>query len=128
MKLEEIIELIETKSTKILQAEYKDDKAYLTVDEVAFSFIDGLYYTLLLNCGTSNRSVDFVVDSIVGLPTSFLDFNEQDVSTFTVVVVNIALKMLEIDDDLRICEDFQLYYFNDDMELHYEYEADIDLG
>jgi hypothetical protein len=109
MKLEEIIELIETKSTKILQAEYNDDKAYLTVDEVAFSFIDGLYYTLLLNCGTSNRSVDFVVDSIVGLPTSFLDFNEQDVSTFTVVVVNIALKMLDYSNDEAIEEETNNY-------------------
>lgn len=100
MKLEEIIELIESEGTKILQAEYNDDKAYLIVDEVTFSFIDGMYYTILFNCGHSNKNITFVVDSVAGLPTSFLNFNKQDTVTFTVVTANIALKMLDYSDEI----------------------------
>lgn len=35
---------------------------------------------------------------------------------------------IKIDDDTRECAEEQLYYFNDDRDLHYEYETDIDLG
>lgn len=35
---------------------------------------------------------------------------------------------IDIDDDTRLCVDDQLYYFNDCMDFHFEYEVDIDLG
>jgi len=35
---------------------------------------------------------------------------------------------IEIDDDTELYVDFQLYYFNDCINVHYEYETDIDLG
>ncbi len=35
---------------------------------------------------------------------------------------------IEIDDETRLCVDNQLYYFNDCIDVHYEYETDIDLG
>lgn len=99
MRFEEIIARIETEGTKILQAEYNDDKAYLRVDEVTLSSIDDIYYTILFTCGHSNKDISFAVDSVAGLPPSFLDFNEQEVFTFTVVVVNIALKMLDYSNE-----------------------------
>ena len=37
-------------------------------------------------------------------------------------------KGIEIDDDIELYVDDQLYYFNDSREVHYEYETDIDLG
>lgn len=35
---------------------------------------------------------------------------------------------IDDDDDTRLYEDKQLYYFNDCMDFHYEYEMDIDFG
>jgi len=35
---------------------------------------------------------------------------------------------IEIDDETRLCVPVQLYYFNDCIDVHYEYETDIDLG
>ena len=60
----------------------------------------------------------------------YLDEDPDELSLAQIIVTAAycTFYSYEIDDDLRICEDFQLYYFNDDMELHYEYEADIDLG
>lgn len=60
----------------------------------------------------------------------FLDEDEGDLSLpyAMVCAAYCAQQGIAIDDDTRICEDVQLYYFNDSCEFHYEYETDIDLG
>ena len=60
----------------------------------------------------------------------FLNDDEEDLSLAdTMVCAAFCAKQgIAIDDDTRICEDVQLYYFNDCREFHYEYETDIDLG
>jgi hypothetical protein len=60
----------------------------------------------------------------------FLDEDEEDLSLpyAMVCAAYCAQQGIAIDDDTRICEDVQLYYFNDSCEFHYEYETDIDLG
>lgn len=60
----------------------------------------------------------------------FLDEDEEDLGLpyAMVCAAYCAQQGIAIDDDTRICEDVQLYYFNDSCEFHYEYETDIDLG
>jgi hypothetical protein len=60
----------------------------------------------------------------------FLDEDEEDLNLpyAMVCAAYCAQQGIAIDDDTRICEDVQLYYFNDSCEFHYEYETDIDLG
>ena len=53
---------------------------------------------------------------------------EDDVYYDAYLATLCAQQGIAIDDDTRICEDVQLYYFNDCSEFHYEYETDIDLG
>lgn len=60
----------------------------------------------------------------------FLNDDEEDLSLPDTMVCAAfcAQQGIAIDDDTCICEDVQLYYFNDCREFHYEYETDIDLG
>lgn len=60
----------------------------------------------------------------------FLNDDEEDLGLpYTMVCAAFCAQQgIAIDDDTRICEDVQLYYFNDCREFHYEYETDIDLG
>ncbi len=61
---------------------------------------------------------------------NYLEEQPDDINLAQILVVAAycAFYGIEIDDDTREVADFQIYYFNDCQDLHYEYETDIDLG
>lgn len=60
----------------------------------------------------------------------YMDDQPDDINLAQIIIAAAycAFCGIEIDDDTREMVDFQLYYFNDCQDLHYEYETDIDLG
>ena len=63
MELKKLVDYVETVVTNNLITEYKDEKAYLVIDDIVYSFldVDSIFYTLKIRFEVNGKKGTYLV-------------------------------------------------------------------
>ena len=106
MELNLLISYIEENASSILQKEYNDQNAFVAVDAVNFTFLDGENTSYLVDFRYSINNIQrtFAITSVAGLPDNLFDMDETEAFAFAVYATNIIIKMTDAIDDEELDE------------------------
>ena len=95
MKLNQLINYIEENASTILQREYNDSNAFVTIDDVNFSFLDDEipFCVVGIRYSVNDTQKTFTVESLAGLPENFFDMNKTEAFAFVIFIVNLIIKI-----------------------------------
>lgn len=97
MELKKLVDYIETVVTNNLIAEYKDEKAYLVIDDIVYSFldVDSIFYTLKIRFEVNGKNGTYLVPALVGLPEDLSKFSKQDAFALAILVTNLTVEIAD---------------------------------
>jgi hypothetical protein len=114
MELKKLVDYIETTVTNNLILEYNDEKAYLAIDDIVYSFIDAdsLFYTLRIRYSVNGKDGNYLFPAVVGLPEDLSKFSKQDAFALAILITNLTVEVVDgksEEDDNSIEEDIKYY-------------------
>ena len=97
MELKKLVDYVETVVTNNLIAEYKDEKAYLVIDDIVYSFldVDSIFYTLKIRFEVNWKNGTYLVPALVGLPEDLSKFSKQDAFALAILVTNLTVEIAD---------------------------------
>lgn len=97
MELKKLVDYVETVVTNNLIAEYKDEKAYLVIDDIVYSFldVDSIFYTLKIRFEVNGKNGTYLVPALVGLPEDLSKFSKQDAFALAILVTNLTVEIAD---------------------------------
>ena len=97
MELKKLVDYVETVVTNNLIAEYKDEKAYLVIDDIVKSFldVDSIFYTLKIRFEVNGKNGTYLVPALVGLPEDLSKFSKQDAFALAILVTNLTVEIAD---------------------------------
>ena len=97
MELKKLVDYVETVVTNNLIAEYKDEKAYLIIDDIVYSFldVDSIFYTLKIRFEVNGKNGTYLVPALVGLPEDLSKFSKQDAFALAILVTNLTVEIAD---------------------------------
>lgn len=97
MELKKLVDYVETVVTNNLIAEYKDEKAYLVIDDIVYSFldVDSIFYTLKIRFEVNGKNGTYLVPALVGLPEDLSKFSKQDTFALAILVTNLTVEIAD---------------------------------
>lgn len=97
MKLNQLISYIEDSASMILQKEYNDSNAFVAIDSINFTFLDGenTDYLVDIRYSINNIQRTFAITTVAGLPDNLFDMDETEAFAFAVYITNILIKMTD---------------------------------
>lgn len=103
MKTLELINYIENTASSILQKEYNSIEAYISIDNINFSFLDDttVFYTAIIRYNVKGKSMSFEVTSPAGLADNFFEFTETEAFAFAIFIANLVIKVVDSEIDLE---------------------------
>lgn len=114
MELKKLVDYIETTVTNNLITEYNDEKAYLVIDDIVYSFIDvdSVVYTLKVRYWVNEKEGTYLVPTLVGLPEELTKFSKQDAFALAILMTNLTVEIVDgnFEEDNDSIEDNLKYY------------------
>lgn len=114
MELKKLVDYVETVVTNNLITEYKDEKAYLAIDDVVYSFLDveSIFYTLKIRFEVNGKNGTYLVPALVGLPEDLSKFSKQDAFALAILITNLTVEIADgnSEEDNDSIEDNSKYY------------------
>ena len=97
MELKKLVDYVETVVTNNLIAEYKDEKAYLAIDDIVYSFldVDSIFYTLKIRFEVNEKNGTYLVPALVGLPEDLSKFSKQDAFALAILITNLTVEIAD---------------------------------
>lgn len=101
MNLLDVIKYIEEIATEILISEYTDEKSYVEIDQLNYSFIEEntASYNLVARAGAKERHVSFETSALAGLPMDLTLFETKEAFTLAVLLANLCIQALDEAED-----------------------------
>lgn len=115
MELKKLTNYVNTLATNNLVRVYNDEKAYLAIDDIIYSFLEdnNMFYTIKVKFETSEKNGTCLVPALVGLPEDLSKFSDQDAFALAIILTNLVIEMAtdncEEEND-SIEEDSTKYY------------------
>ena len=97
MELKKLVDYVETVVTNNLITEYKDEKAYLVIDDIVYSFLDAdsIFYTLKIRFEVNGKNGTYLVPALVGLPEDLSKFSKQDAFALAILVTKLTVEIAD---------------------------------
>ena len=97
MELKKLVDYVETVVTNNLITEYNDEKAYLVIDDIVYSFldVDSIFYTLKIRFEVNGKNGTYLVPALVGLPEDLSKFSKQDAFALAVLITNLTVEIAD---------------------------------
>ena len=114
MEIKKLVDYVETVVTNNLITEYKDEKAYLAIDDIVYSFLDAdsIFYTLKIRFEVNGKNGTYLVPALVGLPEDLSKFSKQDAFALAILITNLTVEVVDDnseENDDSIEEDSKYY-------------------
>ena len=97
MELKKLVDYVETVITNNLITEYNDEKAYLAIDDIVYSFldVDSIFYTLKIRFEVNGKNGTYLVPALVGLPEDLSRFSKQDAFALAILITNLTVEVVD---------------------------------